>query len=566
MFIKTLKIENDTELIREIPFHKGINLIVDSTTVKSDRDSGNNVGKTTVLRLIDYCLGGSGTNIYKDPEFKATGNNQIIENFLIEQNIVITLVLKKDLDINSSSEYIIRRNFLSRKDKIQEINDEPLNNTEFPKELKKLIFNSSEDKPTFRQIIAKNIRDEKNRLVNTLKVLHPTTKKEEYESLYLFWLGVDIDDSSRKQKILSDIRIEENLQKRLKKENNYSVLDQSLIVINRRIEVLDKAKESFNLNENYESDLTKLNEIKKEINKLSTRIGQSEMKKELILESKIELGKEISQVDIAQIKALYEEAKALIPNVQKSFEETLSFHNEMISERANFIESELPEINSEVTQLKRELNILSIEEETLTKKLRKSGAIEELQGIISELNTLYERKGNLEEQKKLWDRTISKLETLQSELETINQGIASKDSIIQERITKFNEYFSDISSRLYNEQFVLSAEKTERAYELNISSISGNLGTGKKKGQIAAFDLAYVQFADYFDIDHINFILHDQIENVHDNQITNLLTEIVGGVNCQYILPVLQDKLPSEVSVDDFVVLTLSQEDKLFKI
>lgn len=566
MFIKTLKIENDTELIREIPFHKGINLIVDSSFVKSDRGSGNNVGKTTVLRLIDYCLGSSGTNIYKDPEFKATGNNQIIENFLTEQNIVITLVLKKDLDINSSSEYVIRRNFLSRKDKIQEINGESFNNKEFPKELKKLIFNSSEDKPTFRQIIAKNIRDEKNRLVNTLKVLHPTTKKEEYESLYLFWLGVDIDDSSRKQKILSEIKVEENLQKRLKKENNYSVLDQSLIVINRRIEVLDKAKESFNLNENYESDLSKLNGVKKELNKLSTRIGQSEMKKELILESRAELSKEISQVDIEQIKALYEEAKVLIPNIQKSFEETLSFHNEMISERANFIESELPQINSEVTQLKRDINILSIEEETLTKKLRKSGAIEELQGIIIELNTLYERKGNLEEQKKLWDRTISKLETLQSELETIDQGIVSQDSIIRERITKFNEYFSDISSRLYNEQFVLSAEKTERAYELNISSVSGNLGTGKKKGQIAAFDLAYIQFADYFDIDHINFILHDQIENVHDNQITNLLTEIVGGVNCQYILPVLQDKLPSEISVADFVVLTLSHEDKLFKI
>lgn len=566
MFIKTLKIENDSELIREIPFHKGINLIVDSTSVKSDRDSGNNVGKTTVLRLIDYCLGGSGTNIYRDPEFKDTGNNQIIEKFLTEQNIVITLVLKKDLDIDSSSEYVIRRNFLSRKNKIQEINGEKFNNKDFPKELKKLIFNSYEDKPTFRQIIAKNIRDEKNRLVNTLKVLHPTTKKEEYESLYLFWLGVDIDNSTRKQKILSEIKVEENLQKRLKKENNYSVLDQSLIVINRRIEVLEKAKESFNINENYEADLNDLNEIKRELNKLSTRIGQSEMKKELILESKAELSKEISLVDIEQIKTLYEEAKILVPNVQKSFEETLSFHNEMISERANFIESELPQINAEVTQLKRDIKTLSIEEELLTKKLRKSGAIEELQGIISEFNTLFERKGNLEEQKKLWDRTISKLQALRSELETIDDGITSQDSKIRERITKFNVYFSEISSRLYNEQFVLSAEKSERGYELNISSVSGNLGTGKKKGQIAAFDLAYIRFADYFDIDHINFILHDQIENVHDNQITNLLTEIVGGVNCQYILPVLQDKLPSEISVGDFAVLTLSQEEKLFKI
>lgn len=566
MFIKTLRIENDTELIREIPFHKGINLILDSTSVRSDRDSGNNVGKTTVLRLIDYCLGGNGTNIYKDSEFKGTGNNQIIEKFLTEQNVIITLVLKEDLEVASSSEIVLRRNFLSRKDKIQEINGEKYNNNEYPKVLKELIFHSSEDKPTFRQIIAKNIRDEKNRLINTLKVLHPTTKKEEYESLFLFWLGVEIDDSSRKQKILSEIKIEENLQRRLKKENNYSVLDQSLIVINRRIKVLTKAKDSFNINENYEADLARLNDVKRELNRLSTRIGQSEMKKELIIESGAELAKEISTIDTEQIKALYEEAKVLIPNIHKSFEETLSFHNEMISERAKFIESELPQINAEVTQLNRSLRILAIEEKTLTEKLKKAGAIEELQAIIGELNTLFERKGNLEEQKKLWDRTISKLETLHLELDKIDNGIISQDSIIRERITKFNEYFSDISSRLYNEQFVLSAEKTDRAYELNISSVSGNLGTGKKKGQIAAFDLAYIQFAEHFDIPHVNFILHDQIENVHDNQITNLLTEIVGGVNCQYILPVLQDKLPSEISVNDFVVLRLSQSNKLFKI
>lgn len=68
---------------------------------------------------------------------------------------------------------------------------------------------------------------------------------------------------------------------------------------------------------------------------------------------------------------------------------------------------------------------------------------------------------------------------------------------------------------------------------MNISSLTGNLGTGKKKGQIAAFDLAYIQFAQEVGIDHLHFIMHDQIENVHDNQISNLLTEIIGGINCQ---------------------------------
>ena len=53
MFLKSLKIEKENILIREIFFNKGINLIVDETPAKDRTQSGNNVGKTTVLRLID---------------------------------------------------------------------------------------------------------------------------------------------------------------------------------------------------------------------------------------------------------------------------------------------------------------------------------------------------------------------------------------------------------------------------------------------------------------------------------------------------------------------------------
>ncbi len=96
MFLKSLKIENNGSVIREITFYKGINLIVDETVTKDRQESGNNVGKTTVLRLVDYCFGSDGKNIYKDTEFKGKGNTQI-ELFLKENNIIITLTLKEDL-------------------------------------------------------------------------------------------------------------------------------------------------------------------------------------------------------------------------------------------------------------------------------------------------------------------------------------------------------------------------------------------------------------------------------------------------------------------------------------
>lgn len=566
MFLKILKIENGDSLIREISFHTGINLIVDDTHTSDKKESGNNVGKTTVLRLIDFCLAGKGENIYKDSEFKDKSNNDIIEKFLKENNIIITLILKEDLDITSSKEITIRRNFLSRKQKIIEIDGEEFGIDEFPKKLKEIIFNSRNLKPTFRQIISKNIRDEKNRLQNTVKVLHPTTTMEEYEALYLFWLGIPSDNSDRKQKILSQIKIEENLQKRLRKESNYSRIEQALIIINRNISELEEKKNSFNLNENFEKDLEELNVAKKEINKLSTQISQLQLRKELVLESKLELEKEIVEVNTDQIQSLYNEAKVLIPDLQKTFVDTLSFHNKMIQQKLEFILKELPTIEENIKELKRLLDTFREKEKSYTSVLQKAGALEELQKIIEDLNLTYEKRGNLEEQKRMWDSSISTQESLSSELDSINLGIDSKDELINERITIFNRYFSDISSRLYNEQFILSPDKNDRGYELNISSISGNLGTGKKKGQIAAFDLAYILFAQEIGIDYLHFIMHDQIENVHDNQITSLLTEIVSSINCQYILPILQDKLPSDIEVEQYITLSLSQSDKLFKV
>jgi len=565
MFLKLLKIENDKNVIREVLFHKGINLIVDETNTDNEQESGNNVGKTTAIRLIDFCLGGKGKNIYQDQEFKNKGNN-VIENFLKNNNIIITLILKQDLDVENSREITIRRNFLTRKDKIQEINGEHFNDENFKMKLKELIFDSDKLKPTFRQLIAKNIRDEKNRLVNAVKVLHFNTTADEYEPLYLFWLGIDLDDADKKQRLLSQKKIEENLQKRLRKESNLSQIEQSLTVINRTISDLEITKENFNINENYDDDLSSLNLIKSQINKISTEISQIEIRKELIEESKSELEKEYSNIDVSQIQFLYKEAKILNPSIQKSFEETLNFHNSMLSEKINFITEELPVLNESIISKRRELQDLLINEDKFTTKLKKSGAVSELQTIITNLNVAYEKKGNLEELKRLWKNSMDKLDDISTQLSEIDKSITDKDGLIQERISEFNKYFSSISNKLYGEQFVMSSEKTEKGYELNITSISGNLGTGKKKGQIAAFDLAYIQFADSLDIESLHFIIHDQIETVHGNQILNLMTTIINEINCQYIAPVLRDKLPTDIDTSIYEVLKLSQESKLFKI
>lgn len=259
MWLKHLAIHHDEHLVREITFRRGINLIVDETSSSDRRASGNSVGKTTVLRLVDFCLGGDGKNIYQDTEFKTS--NSTVESFLKENNVVITLTLSEHFE-DSSLSVVIKRNFLSRNKKIQSINGQPYPNLkEFQSTLKRLIFKSESKEPTFRQIISKNIRDEKHKLTNTIRVLAPNVVNDAtYETLHLFWLGIDGDQS--KEALVRDRNLEEKLQARLRKQNNPPQIAQALLLVNNKIEDLERRKASFNLNDEFESDLNELNAVR----------------------------------------------------------------------------------------------------------------------------------------------------------------------------------------------------------------------------------------------------------------------------------------------------------------
>lgn len=564
MFLKELKIENKTGLIREITFHKGLNLIVDETLETNKEATGNNVGKTTVLRLVDFCLGSSGKNIYQDSEFKEQ-ENSIIKDFLINTEVLVTLIIVDDLDFPSES-IIIQKNFLKYGKKVQTINREKIiNDKDFDSKLKELVFRTEVEKPTFKQIVSKNIRDEKNKLANIVKVLNHYTKIEEYEALFLFWLGINTDTHNQKELLVKEKTREESFQKRLKKEGELSLIEQQLEIVNTKIEELQLLKSNFNFNEKFEAQLIELNEIKLSLSKNSTEFGRLNMRRDLILESKADLETEKTQIDVSQIELLYNKASKLIPTLHVSFQETINFHNDLVSEKIKYIEQELPNITNSLKSISRDIVLLRIREKELTELISSSDYNRDYDIILIELNSFFERKGNLEERKKFWISSNEKLKRISEELESINTDISSKDSVIQKRITLFNKYFTKVSRQLYGEEYLLSTQKSDRGYDLIVTNIEGNPSTGKKKGQIAAFDFAYILFAEEIELKVIHFIMHDQLENLHDNQLSTILVDLANSINCQFVLPIVKDKIPPEVDIEKYIILRLSEKNKLFK-
>ena len=128
----------------------------------------------------------------------------------------------------------------------------------------------------------------------------------------------------------------------------------------------------------------------------------------------------------------------------------------------------------------------------------------------------------------------------------------------------FNKIFGDFSIRTLGSSYYLYT--TKEKFPLKISNTIGPISTGNKKTAIAAFDMSYFQFAKENNIDCPNFIVHDVLENIDKNDLDNTL-KLAKEIGCQYIIAMLKEKADNqkEISEDD-IILTLSEDDKLFRV
>jgi len=523
--LKSLTItRGDGAIIRYIRFHAGLNLIVDETPVVSGKETGNNVGKTTVLKLVDFCLGAKPKGIYTDYEYKRH-EYKLVKDFLIDNRVLISLVLKEDLSQEESRKVLIERNFLTRKDKIQRIDGNNKTDAEFEETLTDLLFPGHYgNKPTFRQIIAHNIRYKDLSINNTLKNLDSFTRDDEYETLYLFLFDCDFEQGDTKQGLRSQIDIEEKFKKRLESEQTKSAYETALALLQSEIEELERRKASLNLNPNFESDLDKLNRVKYQVNLTSSEIGRLELRKDLISEAQRDIQSGVSTIDLQQLQHIYQQATSLVSGIQKTFQELHDFHNQMVESKIRFIAQDLPKIDTELTVRREHLNRLLVEEAGLSAAITQSDSFDVLEQLIVELNA-------------------------------------------KEQVNKFNRHFSSVSYELYGEKYALKVDtkivKGRRLYEF--TAFNTNFSSGKKQGEISCFDIAYTLFADEENIPCMHFLLNDKKELMHDNQLL-MIAKLVNARGIQFVASILKDKLPGELNKDEYVVLKLSQDDKLFRI
>lgn len=573
MFIKSLKIESIDGLIRDMPFHQGLNLIVDETP-ESQTETGNNVGKTTVLRLVDICLGKEPRSIYVSPEDHRTVNDQL-KQFLTEKEVIVTLTLVSDWS-PAARTVVIRRNFLTYSKALREINGQAVSDTDYLQVLQQTIMDTYTEKPSFRQLIAHNIRYTNVAVSQTLRCLEGAVPDTVYEALFLYMLGCDFNDADIREKTMDKLTTERRFKARLEKGKNRNMLASELGIIKSEIEEIEAQKSRLHLNPDFEDDMQNLTDLKFEITTLSAQLSNLQLRRSILEDAQHELLSQKSEADTDSLRQIYTQANKYLPELHHTFEDLLAYHNGMLTRKAEFLGAELPALNSHINEVKRDLDALHQQELQLGDKLVQSVSYSDYVQLISTLTQKHERLGALGQQIRQIDEVNANIEKLSAVLSDIDKNLfddAFKQNL-QNQLDKFNSHFARISRQLYGEQYAMVYEVVRNKttgkdiYKFSIVPIDTdtvNFSTGKKQGEITCFDMAYIIFADEENIPCLHFGLYDKKELMHDHQLIETANFVGSHPNLQFVASILRDKLPEQLNDEKYFVVKLTPEDKLFR-
>ena len=438
------KIYSQPKLFDEVEFHSGINFIMGlyEKTKKDKRERGlNGVGKSTLIRLIDFAL--------LSDESKARNFDVEKHDFL--QGISIILEFEA-----SNKQYIIKRSF------------ENYNNPQFGNIITKLVeYNINDLRKTlgsiffgqhnysgyydnlwFRTLIRFFIKDDLKEIKRNNPLEFATAYKTKFETykfnLFLMNIpNIGLSNFIKSSDVKRDLETRKNsLIRSFEKVDgkNIDEIESEIQYIEVNIKKLEQSLITYKFLESYENvelelvNLSSLISLKlKDLNIFERVLNKYQRSYEL----KLEFDKE-------KVIKLYKSVENSIGKlVKKKLEEVLEFRNNLMKNRKHFIQDRELEIKDKIKKIKNEISIF---EENRSK----------LYNILDEQEAFDSIKNNylkLVDEKAKKERLlvgVSEVHSLNDEIIKEKKEIVNNVEKINEEIKIANKKLKSISSRFFN--------------------------------------------------------------------------------------------------------------------
>lgn len=552
---------------RAIEFRDGLNIVVaDRAKEATKTDSRNGLGKTTVIALIDFCLGAN----MSDRLEQMKGNRWY---FTLSLTTRAGITLRASRGPDTPGEIHVQGNAVAAG--LIDPNDAPLSDVvdigprQWTNWLGRECFSnagSSADPPSFRSLIRHFARYRSDSLIDPFRTLaNQRAEAVQAENSYL--LNLDwrfakewADLKNRKSRVALADDPDNSI------ESQIAALEPQLVRVQRRSEKLARDIRTFSV-------LPEYREIEARVQQATARIKSlgnenfADRQQLALYESQAADESAASNISIEE---LFSEAGIVLGDaIVRSLDEAAEFQRQITANRVAYLADETRRIRERVTQREAEQARLATQQEQDLQLLRTGGALDDLAALQRSLAESQVEVARIEEQ----IRTLRELSDRKSKLKSDELDLLSRTKLdVQERFEQRAEIiarFGEIMEYLYGEPADLRVSPGKAGIQFKVVLPKTGSG-GVHLMAIFAYDIALSE-----DMARRGrgpgFLIHDSsiFADVDERQ-TAKAVEIAAAsadeYEYQHIVTMNSDKVPwgefSDRSVfDDAVVLTLHDGD-----
>ena len=477
MLIRKLRILNTIEetTIREVDFHMGANFVIDL----EESEKHNKVGKTTFLKLIDVALGAKDRDfIYRDPE-----TNSIVpqlERFLTSNKVAIEMNVCDNLESPKISHLLYVELFKKGK---YRIDGEIINQSAYRENLNEIFFKNGRKAPSFRQLINSFVRISMSGDNNTFLRNIPHASKSIYRGVYnyLFSISDPAIDIERNE-LKKELKATENAEKQYKRIQGAQTSEeiaQIITALKNERKVLQKKLDDIVSSDDFKKNREKISEVRKEYAELTNVLSNVEYKRKKNKQMINEVENQSKyKVDADLTLDFFNEIKGKLPDIDKTFEDLVSFNDKLQKNKLNYLKTVQENFDTTIGNINKERQRI-LEENKAFVSLIADNKIDEYNLILKQLT---QREREISER----ERNFKIVTDFSKNIEQINQKIKSlgsdshENSLASGKMSKFNGYFTKISSRISGERPVLTYNSDPNDFPLSITELEGT-STGTRK-------------------------------------------------------------------------------------
>ncbi len=549
--LRSLKCDNP--LFKEVEFEDGLNLIIaDMHKKSSDKDSRNGAGKSSLIEIVDFCLGASGV---KDKGLL----RKELENWTFTLELILNgkpcFVSRNTTDSarvyleGDFTDWIIQPSY-NKKDDIY-----ILKIRDWIAVLGNLFFDLQPEEsnetyaPSFRSLIGHFIRYGNEAFLDPLIYF----KKEQTWQIQVynaFLLNLNWDYAIKFQKIKDEKKTLDILKKASKQGllkgyiGTVGELEAEKIALSDKINKIEEQLNSFKVHPQYYEIQAQADKLTKKIHEITNNLFLNEELLSRYQENKLEE----KDVNLDKVKKIYEQAGLIFEKkITKNITEVIEFHKKLVENRTVYLENEILRLTRVIDTQKREIEKLSNDRAKNLTILKTHNALEEqtkLQDrLLEQKQHLYEITSHIYNLKKI-AQSSSQIKIQTEELIQKAKADLEERSVQKESAIKI---FNEIAEYLYNESGSLSIDIDNTGYKFD-TRIGKDQSSGRNSMKIFDYDFTLMQIRSKIN-GMPDFLMHDSdiFDPVDERQIALALeyaSNKSNEIGSQYICTLNSDRIP----------------------